>query len=137
MLVAFALSSHGRNAVKVGLLLYDAGLKSAPAPFRRLRLTIRARSSDPNSAWPFLFDQKPSVSPPPPPTHKFPNSTVVVSPSATVTLTGLAVVGSQFISTGVNSVIAYSSGSTTSEAGVYRMRSIPSWMRTFHPVIGW
>src|SRR5215204_5836476 len=98
MLVADALSSHVRNAPLL------AGSKTVPSAFLRFSATSIATSVGPTSAWPFLFDQNPRVWPPPARRQRLPNSTVFVSPSATVTLTGLGVVPSQFVSIGVNSV---------------------------------
>src|SRR3990170_6869920 len=106
MLTAVALRSHVRNRA------YDAGSKSPPLALRRFRPDSSASSgaSPPSSfmvALPFLFDQKPRVCPPPGPRHRLPNSTVVSSPSARTTMTGLVVVEIQLGSTGVYSVTVY------------------------------
>src|SRR5215211_3951360 len=80
------------------------GSEAAPDAPTRLSAVSIDRSSAPTSAWPFLFDQKPSVNPPPPPRQTLPKSTVLWKASSRWTETLAGVVAIQLFSIGANSL---------------------------------
>src|SRR5213594_48657 len=74
--------------------VFVVGSKLDALAFRRLKPRKNVRSAEVTSAWPFLFDQKPSVKPPPAPTHRLPKLGPRRSVTPTVTDPDVAVVGS-------------------------------------------
>src|SRR5919201_6043522 len=105
MFVAVAFSNQLRSCVP------EVGSKLEPLALRRLRLDRNDRSVGPINAWPFLFDQKPSVSPPPAPRHTLPKFGPATLAAFAVAVPEVAVVfchtptGNQ--PTGANSLIVY------------------------------
>src|SRR5439155_27154983 len=107
MLTALALRSQLFSAFlfAVRFAVVHKAMKSwfPPVAFLRQSVVKNVKSAQVSNFWPFLLLQNPRVKPPPGPRQTLPKLTFCVSHSARVNSNDVAVVCTQFVSTGVSS----------------------------------